>query len=79
MPENLRGPSGGKVCETCGLTRWEEKQVTGWIDSLRAENEEMREALTAIVNAEWPVDYDGIAYMPDYKGMARAGLSREQP
>jgi hypothetical protein len=32
----------GKVCEGCGMTRWENRQVTGWVDATRAENERLR-------------------------------------
>jgi hypothetical protein len=35
----------GKVCETCGLTRWEGRQVEGWVESLRTDLERYKTAL----------------------------------
>jgi hypothetical protein len=41
----------GQVCETCGLTRWEGRQVEGWIDQLRAENVRLRDECDRAVEA----------------------------
>lgn len=39
------GAPGGRACETCGLTRWEGKQVDGYVAELRAEIERLTEVL----------------------------------
>jgi hypothetical protein len=35
----------GKVCETCGQTRWEARQVDGYLTALREENDRLRSVL----------------------------------
>ena len=44
------GPSGGRVCPECGLTRWEAKQADGWVAeaSAAARREAFREAVEAL-------------------------------
>ena len=47
------GPSGGRVCPECGLTRWEAKQADGWVAeaSAAARREAFREAVEACERA----------------------------
>ena len=48
------GPSGGRVCPECGLTRWEAKQADGWVAeaSAAARREAFREAVEALREAD---------------------------
>jgi hypothetical protein len=38
----------GKVCETCGQTRWEGRQVEGYVSSLRHDLEASRALLAEV-------------------------------
>lgn len=59
------GPPGGRQCEECGATRWDQKQVHGWIDAARRERDEAqaeRDELVAQreVLREWMRGYDAV-------------------
>ena len=60
------GPSGGRVCPECGLTRWEAKQADGWVAeaSAAARREAFREAVEALreeYDIDSPLDWDDAA------------------
>lgn len=38
----------GRVCETCNMTRWEGRQVEGWVESMRKEITDLRDELDLV-------------------------------
>lgn len=45
MPEQSVGPPRGEECPTCRMTRWEGKQVEGWLEASASDLARVREAL----------------------------------
>jgi hypothetical protein len=41
----------GRACETCGMTRWEGRQVEGGVESMRRDIEAQRTQIDALARA----------------------------